>query len=124
MTFHFGLAAILGIGAFFTFRYLSSDAPPLLGLPRKLIFGGPLCIVSLIHLMGGVWLALRVNLMAAYLCVIGPVILGASYIIVMSSALGRLPINLLTLLLVFLPAFAAMRVLAFVRALPSAPPWF
>lgn len=124
ITFHFGIAVIIGTAAILTLVYLSSSAPPLLGLPRKLAFGLPLCVVALIHLLGGVWLVLRVNVTAALLCVVGPVVLGATYIITMSAALGSLPINPLTILLVSLPIFAGLRVVSFFRALPLPPPLF
>ncbi len=95
------LGAMLGLWGGVTVYLIPGDAEPLFGLPRHLALGGAILALGAAELGSGVCLRLTRHMLFAWTGAIGATLLALGWI-GLPMLYGRLPLNLLTLLLVLL----------------------
>jgi hypothetical protein len=115
--FLIGLGVILAVPAYFILTGISETAPRLWDLPRHLAVGVPVAVVAGWLVLSGVLLAILRGSFFAILGALATVALALFYFFFMVSATGRMPFNLISILIGVVPILVGSRVGKYLSAL-------
>ncbi len=117
--FFVGLGVLLGIAAYYLLRPVG--APPLWGLPRHLAIGVPIAVLAVLHVAAGIGLAVSGSPAAGIGGAVASTLVTVFYFAWMISALGTVPISLISGVAVGIPILVWQRTGVFLAASKGTP---
>ena len=114
------LGVLLAIPAYLALRGISGNPPPLWGIPRHLAIGVPIAILSALHLVSGILLAIFGSRFFGIAGGIASTLVTAFFFVFMFSATGAIPINLISIVVVAIPIVVWSRVGKFLSTASNA----
>ena len=117
--FFVGLGVLLGFAAYYLLRPVG--ASPLWGLPRHLAIGVPIAILAALHVAAGVALAVSGSPAFGIGGAAASTLVTVFYFAWMISALGTVPISLISGVAVGIPILVWQRTNAFLAAARNSP---
>jgi hypothetical protein len=112
--FFIALGVLLAISAYFVLSGISGNPVPLWGFPRHLAIGVPIAILSVLHLLSGVLLAMLGSPLFSILGGISSTLITVFFFAFMFSATGTIPINLISIVVATIPLVVWSRVGKFI----------
>lgn len=113
------LGLLLAVPAYFALTGISGNPPPLLGVPRYLVIGVPLAILSLLHLASGVLLAIFRSRLFGITGAIASTLITVFFFAFMFLATGAIPINLMSIVVFAIPIVVWSRARKFLSSSPQ-----
>jgi len=114
------LGVLLAIPAYLTLSGISGTPPLLWGVPRHLAIGVPTAILSALHLLAGILLAIVRSRLFAIVGGVASTLITVFYFVFMFSATGTIPINLISIVVVAIPIVVWSRVGKFLSTASNA----
>lgn len=110
------LGVILTAVGFWSYGALKENPHDLFGLPRNVVLGIPTLGLGVLHLLSGVLLLLTSKKIWAIIGATASTLMALFYLTFFVAATGKLPLNLVSALIVFIPIGMWTRTHAFLRS--------
>ena len=107
--FSIGLGLLLGYLGYSTIHNLSSSAPELLGMPRKLALGIPIIACAFLHSVAGLFLLITRSAPAVVTCVIASFLTAGFYLVFELCLIGLFQGKLISFVVYAIPCVTLMR---------------
>lgn len=111
------LGVILTVVGYWSYNALKGNPHDLFGFSRNVALGVPVLLIGILHLLAGILLFATSQKMWAIIGAVASTLMALFYFTFFVAATGKLPLNLVSALIVIIPIGVWVRTRAFLGAL-------